>query len=144
MREAAAELDHLDPARDLAHRVGEHLAVLGGEEPRDLFAVLVEQLADPEEQLGAPRERERPPGGERRLRRLHGAVDLLDRAKSTAPVCTPVAGLYTGPCAPTARRTRPPPIQWLIGLTATGASISSVMSILLASSQRSVARPRRL
>ena len=29
MRDAAAELDHLEPARHLAHRVGEHLAVLG-------------------------------------------------------------------------------------------------------------------
>ena len=30
--DAAAVLDHLEPARHLAQRVGEHLAVLGGEE----------------------------------------------------------------------------------------------------------------
>ena len=85
-RDPAAELDHLEPARHLAHRVGEHLAVLGGEQPREVLAVRVEELADPEEQLGAPAERERAPGGERLLRGLDGEVDLLDGAKSTAPV----------------------------------------------------------
>ena len=40
-RDPAGELDHLEPARDLAHRVGEHLAVLGGEDPRRFLAALV-------------------------------------------------------------------------------------------------------
>ena len=35
VRDPAGELDHLEPARDLAHRVGEHLAVLGREDPCD-------------------------------------------------------------------------------------------------------------
>ena len=78
VRDAAAELDHLEPARDLAHRVGGHLAVLEREQPRDVLAVRVEELPDPEEELGALRERERAPGGERGLRGLHRAVDLLD------------------------------------------------------------------
>ena len=45
-------------------------------------------------------------------------------AKSTAPVCRPVAGLYTGPLRPDFPATAIPPIQWLIGLTAVGASCS--------------------
>ena len=57
-RDPAAELDHLEPARDLAQRVGEHLAVLGREQLRDVLAVLVEELADREEELGALRERQ--------------------------------------------------------------------------------------
>ena len=77
-RDAAAELDHLEPARDLAHRVGEDLAVLGGEEAREVVAVLVDELADAEEELGAARERERAPGGEGAPRGLDGGVDLLD------------------------------------------------------------------
>ena len=61
LRDPAAVLDHLEPARDLALRVGEHLAVLEREELRDVLAVLVDELADPEEELGAPRERQRAP-----------------------------------------------------------------------------------
>ena len=46
VRDPAGELDHLEPARDLAHRVGEHLAVLGREDPGDLLAAFVQELAD--------------------------------------------------------------------------------------------------
>ena len=55
-----------------------------------------EELADAEEELGAPRERERAPGRERRLRGLHGRVDLLDawrsrprRSARRSPGCRP-------------------------------------------------------
>src|SRR6185312_17529740 len=44
-RDAAAELDHLEPAGDLAERVREHLAVLGGEDLGDVLTVLVDELA---------------------------------------------------------------------------------------------------
>ena len=81
LRDAAAVLDHLEPALHLAHRVGEHLPVLGGEEPREVLAVLGDELADAEEHLGAARERDRPPGGERLLRRRDGGVDLLERGE---------------------------------------------------------------
>src|SRR2546423_15199934 len=40
--------------------------------------MLVDELADAEEELGAPRERDRAPGGEGTLRSLDGPVDLLD------------------------------------------------------------------
>ena len=53
-------------------------------------------------------------------------------AKSTAPVCRPVAGLYTAPVRPDWPLTMWPPIQWLIRLTparsATGGVASSVIS----------------
>ena len=78
MRDPAGELDHLEPSRDLAHRVGEHLAVLGRQQPGEVLAMLVEELADPEVDLGLARERGRAPGGERRLGGGDGAVDLLD------------------------------------------------------------------
>ena len=80
-REAAAELDDLEPARHLAERVGEDLAVLADEDLGELVAALVEELADAEEELGAPRERRRAPRRERRLRGLDGGVDLLDRGE---------------------------------------------------------------
>ena len=51
--------------------------MLGGEQPGEVLAVRVEELADAEEELGAPRDRERAPGRECRLRRLNGEVDLL-------------------------------------------------------------------
>ena len=85
-----------------------------------------------EEELGAPRERERAPRGERRLRGLHGRVDLLDASRSRRrPSARPSPGCTPGRCGPTRPRTRWPPIQWLIGLTAAGASIDSVMVCLL-------------
>src|SRR5207237_4040085 len=77
-RHPTAELDDLEPPRDLALCVGEHLAVLGREELRDVLTVLVEQLADAEEELGAARERDRAPGLEGPRRGLDRAVDLLD------------------------------------------------------------------
>ncbi len=80
-RDPARILDHLEPACDLAERVGEHLAVLGREELREVLPVGVEELADPEEELGALRERHGAP----RLPGLgavpHRRVDLLDRGE---------------------------------------------------------------
>ena len=74
-------LDDLEPAGDLAERVGGHLPVLGGEEARDVLAVRVQELADAEQQLGALPERPGAPGRERRLRDGHRAVDLLERSE---------------------------------------------------------------
>ena len=52
-------------------------------------------------------------------------------AKSTAPDCWPVAGLNTGPLRPDVPAYGAPEIQWLIGLTAAGASRTSVTVSLL-------------
>ena len=78
-RDPARVLDHLEPARHLAEGVRQDLPVLGGEVLREVLAVRVEQLADAEEELGALRERHRPPRGPRLRGVPHGRVDLLDR-----------------------------------------------------------------
>jgi len=80
---------HLEPARHLAERVGEHLAVLLRQDLRDLLALVVQELADREEELGAPGERHRPPGRERLLRGLDRLVDLLDRREIDRPRLLP-------------------------------------------------------
>ena len=79
VRDAARELDDLEPARDLAERVGRHLAVLGGEERRDVLAMLVDQLADAEQDLGAPRRAtSRATRGNAAFAAATACVDLLD------------------------------------------------------------------
>ncbi len=80
-RDPAAVLDDLEPARHLAERVGEHLAVLAREDLGDLLAPRVQQLTDAEEELGPFRERGRPPGRESLPRCLDGRVDLLHARK---------------------------------------------------------------
>ena len=72
-------LDDLEPARHLAERVGEDLAVLADEDLGRLLAPRVEELTDAEEELGALRERRSTPAGEGVLRRLHCRVDLFHR-----------------------------------------------------------------
>ena len=57
----AAVLDHLEPARDLSHRIGEHLAVLGRQDPPDLLPPLIDEITDAEEDCGASRQRHRTP-----------------------------------------------------------------------------------
>ena len=54
VRDAARELDDLLAARDLAECVRVHLAVLAGDDPGQLTPLaFVEQLAEPEDHLGA-------------------------------------------------------------------------------------------
>jgi len=55
--------------------------VLGRQELGDVLAVLVEELADPKEELRATRERDGAPGIEGAPGRLDGAVDLLGRSE---------------------------------------------------------------
>ena len=49
VRYAAGEFHHLEPACQLALGVGEHLAVLGGNQPRDLVGVLFHQRLELEQ-----------------------------------------------------------------------------------------------
>ena len=90
LRDPARVLDVLEAAGDLAHRVGEHLAVLGRQHRGQLLAVGVDQLAHPEHHLGALGERRRTPGREGRCRRRDRGVDLCDRRESD------LAGLLAG------------------------------------------------
>ena len=71
VRDAARELDVLEATSHLAERVGQHLAVLGGEQRRDLLAVGVDQLPQVEQDLGPARQVRGPPcreGGRARRR----------------------------------------------------------------------------
>jgi hypothetical protein len=52
VRDAAGELHHLLAAGDLAEGVGEDLAVLGGDDRRQLGLAGVQQLAEGEQHLG--------------------------------------------------------------------------------------------
>ncbi len=79
VRHAARELEVLEAAGDLAQRVGRDLAVLGGQQRRDVPSMVVDEVPDLEQDLGPLRERGRAPARERRLGRGHGRVQLLGR-----------------------------------------------------------------
>ena len=81
LRNPAAVLDHLETARDLSQRIGKNLAVLGGQDPRNVLAALIDEVANAEEDRRPLRQRHRAPRRKRLLRRLDGPVDLLDRRK---------------------------------------------------------------
>ena len=82
VRDAGRELDDLEAAGDLAHRIREHLAVLRREDARELFRALVEQLAEPEDDPLALREGGVRPGGEGGLGRGDGDVHVADRGEA--------------------------------------------------------------
>ena len=101
VRDAAGELEVLEAARDLAQRVGRDLAVLGGQQRGEVAAMGVDEVPDPEQDLGALRERGRAPGRERRLGGGDGGVHLLDRGEvDPLRLRRPVAGSKTGPRRP--------------------------------------------
>ena len=69
------------------------------EQLRHLFAPLVQELADREEELGALRERHLPPCRERRLSGLHCPVDLLGRCEVDFAGLAPGRGVVDGAAA---------------------------------------------
>ena len=71
------ELEVLDASRDLAERVGRHLAVLGGQMRSELMAVGLDEVPDAEQDLGPTGERRGAPGREGRLRAGHRSTDLV-------------------------------------------------------------------
>ena len=76
MRDAAAEIDHLDAALDLADGIGVGLAVLGRDRRGDAVGVGVEQLLEAEHEAGALERRRVGPGGQRQLGRGDRGVEL--------------------------------------------------------------------
>ena len=76
VRDAAGELGDLEATGDLTEGVGEDLAVLGGDQRGDVLLALVEQLAEPEEHLGALGQRDAAPAGGPGL--VRGGDDLVD------------------------------------------------------------------
>ena len=57
VRDAGGELDHFEAARGFAAGVGEHFAVLGGDEPGEVVEMLLEELAEAEEHARAAQRR---------------------------------------------------------------------------------------
>ncbi len=105
MRDTAGEFDDLLAAADLAEGVGDHLAVLAGDDLGQLTLALVEQLAELEQdRVRLASEVSRQAGN------AAAAASITARASSTlaratSPVTSPVAGLVTGAVAAGARRT---------------------------------------
>ncbi len=81
LRDAARELDVLEPASHLAQGVGGHLAMLRGEVRRDVRSVGVHEVPDAEHDLGPLRERRRAPAGKGSLCGADGGVHLLGRGE---------------------------------------------------------------
>ena len=77
--------------------VGEHLAVLGGDDRGEFVGVRGEQLAECEQHRGAARQRRLAPLAAAARRWRPRRSTSAAEARSTAPVCSPVAGLNTGP-----------------------------------------------
>ena len=76
MRNAAGELHHLEPALDVAARVGQGLAVFGGQKLGEAVVFLLDQLEKLEHHAGAPLRIGRRPGRLRGLRIGDGVLDL--------------------------------------------------------------------
>jgi hypothetical protein len=76
LRDAAGEFDDLQPALHFAQRIGQGLAVLGGDQRGDVPGVLLHQIAEGEHHPGAALRRRRAPFDKCSLRRCHGAIDV--------------------------------------------------------------------
>ena len=72
----ASELDGLDPAHDLAERIRKGLAMITADEPGQILAVAVDELAIREEDVTARDERHIAPRGEGPPGGAHREVDL--------------------------------------------------------------------
>ena len=94
--DAAGELDHLETARDLAARVVEHLAVLGGDDAGELVEVLGDQLAETEHHPRALDDRRLAPLRERRSAAATARSTSAGVARVTSACGSPMAGSKTG------------------------------------------------
>ena len=76
VRDAAGELDHFEPALDVALGVGEGLAVLGGEQPGEIVVLGLDQLEEVEHHPRAALRVGGRPAGKRGLRVRDRLFDL--------------------------------------------------------------------
>ena len=81
VRDAGRELEVLEAAGDLAERIGPDLSVLPGQVRRDLLAMLLDQVSDAEEDLGALADAGGAPSRERLMGDLDGGIDLIGRCE---------------------------------------------------------------
>ena len=77
VRNAAGELHHFQAAGDFAARVGQGLAVLGGDRPGQRVGIALDQRPQPEHHPRTLQRRRRRPVGKRRLRRGHGRLHVI-------------------------------------------------------------------
>ena len=110
--DAARELDVLDAPRDLAQRVGGTLPCSAVTRAAISARLRVEQLPEAEQDLGPARQRRGAATSGTRRSRPRRLRRPLPRREADLGGCSPVAGSYTGPCAPSGTGTRLPPIQW--------------------------------
>ncbi len=97
VRNAARELDDLDATRDRPFRIGERLAVLFGDHPRELFLVRFHEFAKTHENPRAAQRRCCPPRGQGRTRCAHRRIDVL--AIAERDVADDLAGRRIGDLA---------------------------------------------
>ena len=83
MRDAGREFDDFDAARDRAGGVGERLAVLLGDDAREILLVRLEELAKPHQDAGAAQRGPRAPLRERRRGGACRGVDSSAFASGT-------------------------------------------------------------
>ena len=76
MGDATRELDHLEPTLDVALRVGDDLAMFGGQQLGELLHVSLEQHLEVEHDARAPLRVGRCPAGERRIGRIDRALEV--------------------------------------------------------------------
>jgi hypothetical protein len=77
LRNAGGEFHNFDAAGDFALRVGEHLAVLGGDHAGQVVAVLVEQFQELEHDARTAQRRGVGPGREGSLRGGHSGIHFV-------------------------------------------------------------------
>ena len=75
--DAARELDDLEAALHRAGRVVEGLAVLFGDDPRDIPLAPLEEVAEPHQDPRPPQRGRVPPAGERGAGAAHRGVDVI-------------------------------------------------------------------
>jgi hypothetical protein len=81
LRDPGRELDVLQPARNLAGGIAEHLAMLEGHERREFVAVRVEEFPEREEHRCAARQGRMPPLACSLRRRGHRSGELGGRGQ---------------------------------------------------------------
>ena len=93
LRDATGELHHFQPAHDLALRVGQHLAVLAGDQRGQPVDIALHQVAEAEQHPRADMRRGRRPARESRLGAGDGPIDQRRVGQSHAARLQPRRGI---------------------------------------------------
>jgi hypothetical protein len=93
MGDAAGIFDHLEAALDVAAGVGDHLAMLGGEEEGEILHVLFDQLLELEHHSGAALRVGRDPAGKRLAGGGDGPLEIGAAAETHPGLDAPIVGV---------------------------------------------------